>query len=102
MTQVPAYAARSAAHSLAPFDIERRARRQAQMREYPDNHRRLFDGGDDLQGAATLRAVFDVDSENALEQTRPAHTCRCFIRVVSRIIARFLRCARHNRGAEPK
>ena len=25
MTQVPAYAARSAAHSLAPFDIERRA-----------------------------------------------------------------------------
>ena len=52
MTQVAAYAARSAAHSLAPFDIERRARRQAQMREYPDNHRRLFDGGDDLQGAA--------------------------------------------------
>jgi hypothetical protein len=34
------------------------------MREYSDNHRRLFDGGDDLQGAATLRAVFEVDSEN--------------------------------------
>ncbi len=39
------------------------------MREYPDNHRRLFDGGDDLEVAATLRAVFEVDSENALEVT---------------------------------
>ncbi len=72
------------------------------MREYPDNHRRLFDGGDDLQGAATLRAVFDVDSENALGQTRPAHARRCFMRVVNCIIARFLRWARHNRGAQPR
>ena len=71
------------------------------MREYPDNHRRLFDGGDDLQGAATLRSVFDVDSENALEQTRPAHARRCFIRVVNCISARFLRRARHDRGAQP-
>ena len=43
------------------------------MREYPDNHRGLFDRGDDLQVAATLQAVFEVDSESALEQTRPAH-----------------------------
>ena len=42
------------------------------MREYPDNHRRLFDGGDDLKVAAALRAVFEVDSEHALEQARPA------------------------------
>ena len=79
----------------------RRARRQAQMREYPDNHRRLFDDGDDLQGTATLRAVFEVDIEHALEQARPAHACRCFIRVVSCISARFLRRARHDRGAQP-
>ena len=52
------------------------------MREYPDNHRRLFDGGDDLQGAATMRTVFDINSENALEQARPAHACRRFMRVV--------------------
>ena len=72
------------------------------MREYPDNHRRLFDGGDDLQGAATLRAVFDVDIEHALEQARPALARRCFMRVVGRISARFLRCARHNRGPQPR
>jgi hypothetical protein len=29
------------------------------VREYPDNHRRLLDGGNDLQVAATLRAVLD-------------------------------------------
>ncbi len=42
------------------------------MREYPDNHRRLLDGGDDLELAATLRAVFEVDIEHALEQARSA------------------------------
>jgi hypothetical protein len=60
------------------------------MREYSDNHRRLFDRGDDLEVPATLRAVFEVDSENALEQARPAHARRCFLRVVGRIIAGFL------------
>lgn len=38
------------------------------MREDFGNHGRLFDGGDNLQGAATLRAVFDSDRENAFEQ----------------------------------
>ncbi len=71
------------------------------MRKYPDNHRRLFDDGDDLQGTATLRAVFEVDIEHALEQARPAHACRRFMRVVSCIIAQFLRRARHDRGAQP-
>jgi hypothetical protein len=35
------------------------------MGEDPDYHRRLFNGGDDLQAAATIRAVFDVDIEGA-------------------------------------
>ena len=55
------------------------------MREDLDYHRRLFDGGDDLQLAATLRAAFDVDVEHALEQARPAHARRCFMRVAGRI-----------------
>ena len=47
------------------------------MREYPDNHRRLFDGGDDLELASTLRAVFEVEVEHAPEQARPAHARGC-------------------------
>jgi hypothetical protein len=35
------------------------------MAEDFDNHRRIFDGGDDLQCAATIRAVFDVNVEIA-------------------------------------
>ena len=41
------------------------------MREDPDNHGGLFDGGNDLQGAATIRAMLDVNVEDALEQPRP-------------------------------
>ena len=41
------------------------------MREDPDDHRRFLDGGDDLQLAAALRAVFEVDIEYPLEQARP-------------------------------
>ena len=48
---------------------------QAQMGEDFDNHRRIFDacpeprrrGGDDLQAAAAVRAVFDVDVEDPFE-----------------------------------
>src|SRR5262245_41364657 len=44
-------------------------------------HRRIFDGGpstrlrtgDDLQAAAAVRAVFDVDVEDPFEQPGPAH-----------------------------
>ena len=32
------------------------------MREDPDNHGRLFDGGDDLQLAAAVRAMLDVET----------------------------------------
>jgi hypothetical protein len=48
-----------------------------QVREYPDNHRRRLDGGNDPQVAATLRAVFEVEVKHAPEQARPAHACRC-------------------------
>ncbi len=40
----------------------RRTRRQAQMREYPDHHGGLLDGSDDLQVAATLRAMLDMNT----------------------------------------
>ena len=40
------------------------------MREDLDNHRGLFEGGDNLKVAATLRAVFEVDIEHALEKPR--------------------------------
>jgi hypothetical protein len=32
----------------------------------------MFDGGDDLQGAAAAGAVFQVDIEHPLEQAGPA------------------------------
>ena len=37
------------------------------MAEDFDDHRRIFDGGDDLQSAAAGRAVFDVDVEDPFE-----------------------------------
>jgi hypothetical protein len=36
------------------------------MREYPHNHGELFDGGDNLQVTATVRAMVDISVENAL------------------------------------
>ena len=44
--------------------------RKAQVGEESRNHRGIFDGGNDLQGAAALRAVFEIDIEDALEQAR--------------------------------
>ena len=41
------------------------------MGEDFDNHRRIFDGGDALQAAAAVRAVFDVDVEDPFEQPGP-------------------------------
>ena len=40
---------------------------RAQMGEDYDNHRRIFDGGHDLQSAAAVGAVFDVDVEDSFE-----------------------------------
>ena len=41
------------------------------MGEGTRNHRRLNDGGNDLQGAAALRAVFEIDIEDAQEPSAP-------------------------------
>jgi hypothetical protein len=38
------------------------------MAEDFDNHRRIFDRSDDLQSAAAVRAVFDVNVEDPFEQ----------------------------------
>ena len=37
------------------------------MGEDFDNYRRIFDRGDDLQAAAAVRAVLDVDIEDPFE-----------------------------------
>jgi hypothetical protein len=46
------------------------------MSEDAHDHRRILDGGDDLQGAAAVRAVFDVEIEDAFEQPGPTHARR--------------------------
>jgi len=71
------------------------------VREDLYDHRRLLDGGDDLQVAATLRAVFEVDIEQALEKTRPAHARRRAVRVFDCGHAGLLRWARHDRRTQP-
>ena len=43
------------------------------MAEDLDDHRRIFDRGNDLQGSAAVRAVFDVDVEDPFEQPGPTH-----------------------------
>jgi hypothetical protein len=70
------------------------------MREDPDNHRRLLDGGDDPELPATLRAVFEVDIEHAPEQARPAHARRC-VCVLRGVFTWFLHRARHDRRTQP-
>ena len=67
------------------------------MREDFGDHCRIFDGGDDLKVATTLRAVFEVDSENAFEQARPVHARRC-VCVRLCVFTWFLRRTRHQRG----
>ena len=39
------------------------------MAEDLDDYRRIFDGGDDLQGAAAVGAVLNVDVEDPFEQS---------------------------------
>jgi len=41
------------------------------MTEDFDNHRRIIDGGDNLQGTAAVGTVFHVDVEDAFEQPGP-------------------------------
>lgn len=44
-----------------------------QMIQYPLNHRRIFDGGDDLHATAAARAGFNINLEDPLEALRPAY-----------------------------
>jgi hypothetical protein len=46
------------------------------MGEDFDDHRRIVDGGDDLQGAAAVGAVFNIDIEDPFEEPGPAHARR--------------------------
>jgi hypothetical protein len=40
------------------------------MGKDPGDHGGLFNRGDDFQGAASIRAAFDIDVEHPLEQAR--------------------------------
>ena len=71
------------------------------MREYPDNHGGLFDGGDELQVAATIRTMFDIDRENTFEQARPTHARRCAGCVLGGVLDCILRWAQHDRSTQP-
>ena len=53
------------------------------MGEDFDNHRRIFDGGDALQAAAAVQAVFDVDVEDRFEQPGPTQARRRALRVIA-------------------
>ena len=57
------------------------------MGEDSDNQRGILDGGKDLQVAAAVWTVFNVDLEDALEQTRPTHAAwRRAMRSVSSVM----------------
>ena len=46
---------------------------QTEMGEDLRNHGEMLDGGDDLQRATALRAVFHIDLEHSFEGPGPAH-----------------------------
>ena len=54
------------------------------------DHRRIFNRGDDLQDAAAVGAVFNVDVEDPFEQSGPTHARRRALRL--RVIACGLGC----------
>ena len=55
----------------------------AQMGQDALDHRRIDDGGDDLQ-LATVRGLFEVGGEDALEQPRPTQARRSVASASSR------------------
>ena len=69
------------------------------MREYPDYHRRFFDGGDNLE-LATTHATLNINIENAPEQACPAQPRRHAVRVFVCGLAGILWRARHDRGTQ--
>ena len=46
------------------------------MSEELGNHGGVFDGGDDLQCAAAVRAFFNIDIEHAAQERRPGQPTR--------------------------
>ncbi len=70
------------------------------MREDAYDDSRIFDRGDDLHAPATVRAVFDVDVEDPLEQTRLTQARRRARRVFYSMISCTV-CTRNDRGAQP-
>ena len=70
------------------------------MREDLDNHRRLFDGGDDLE-FATTHAALKINVEHTPQQPRPTHTRWRAVRVFVRRHAGILRWTRHDRRTQP-
>ncbi len=46
------------------------------MSKEPDNHRRILDRGDDLQGAGAVRAVIEIDIEDPFEEPGPTQARR--------------------------
>ena len=69
----------------------RRAGLQSDVGEDALDHRRLEDGGADLQLAAAVRAVFEVELEGPFEQPGPAHPHRPAMRAV-RLAGSEFRC----------
>ncbi len=80
------------------------AGRQAQVAENLDDHRGIFNGGNDRQGAAALRTDGEVDVKHAFEQLRPAQAgrWRSLWDVVVRLggVQGLVRPAGHNLGAD--
>ncbi len=72
------------------------------MGESSGNHRRVFDCGDDLEGAATVGAAFDVDVEHPFEPPSPTHAHRrtLRVRVIARVAGRRLGRARNDLSAQ--
>ena len=64
-----------------------------------DYYRRIFDRSDDLQAAAAIRAVFDVDVEDPFEQSGPTHARRFVIQqMLFQSSHRMILVARANRS----
>jgi len=69
------------------------------VREDAHDDSPIFNGGDDLHAPATVRAVFDGDVKDPLEQTRPTQARRRARRVLCSMIACTVR-PRHDRGTQ--
>jgi len=94
----PGLAGRVRACKREPLPRRRTARRRApastvglqtQVHEDFLDHRLLKDGGDDLQLAAAVRAVLEVEIKHALEQPHPTQPHRAVVRTVRLALGRW-------------